>query len=609
MTGAQKTLAVGLTAAFGMQALRALLPLLPFLLGDRIGWHPLTLGAVAIVLFLTSFLAPWLRRLLGRRRLLVVAAGGVGLLRLELQLWTGDPLGELFLAMATTVLFLLFLATAAVARDFVRGLLLGLVVDTALHGLYGTYDVSWRENLGSTLLVLALVLAQWLLLAKGSLEADETRTTSALSALAPGPFLFLQMLIFQNVARLTALTGWEQETAFGWVLSSQILGLAPCWLRRSLPGTSAVAVLLFCTLLLAWPTGVPAALLLTAGHVASVLLLTTALAATDGDRLGYGHSAGMLLLVVFVFLYYSAYALSLPLTNLALPPLAALLVGAAAVSAVRTLPRTPAIAGNWILLLGVLPLLVLPMFKAVAGSPVAVRSGGLPLRTMTFNLHCGFDPLGHLGLEAIARVIEAEEPDVVGLQEVSRGWVVNGSVDMLAWLSRRLGMTYRFAPAADPLWGNAVLSRVPIVGHEVRELPPRDLLLRRGLVSVRLEMDSDEPLEAIVTHYHHRGDGSDVRVTQSRALLEFWRGRPRTVLMGDFNAVPGEEEIELLRQAGLTDAIEAAGITPGYTSPAGNLYQRIDYIWLSPDLTADDVVISPALVSDHLGVAATVDLK
>jgi endonuclease/exonuclease/phosphatase family metal-dependent hydrolase len=79
--------------------------------------------------------------------------------------------------------------------------------------------------------------------------------------------------------------------------------------------------------------------------------------------------------------------------------------------------------------------------------------------------------------------------------------------------------------------------------------------------------------------------------------------------MGDFNAVPGDPEIELLRQAGLTDVIEAAGLTPGYTAPAGNPWKRIDYIFLPPDLTADDVVISPALVSDHFGVAATVDVK
>jgi endonuclease/exonuclease/phosphatase family metal-dependent hydrolase len=424
------------------------------------------------------------------------------------------------------------------------------------------------------------------------------------------------MLIFQNVARLTVLTGWEQEAAFGWVLSSQILGLTPWSLRRSIPATAAIAVLLFCTLLQAWPTGAAAALLLTAGHVLSVLLLTTALlgtAAVGRSRLVYGPSAGMLLLVVLVFLYYSAYALPLPVSNAVLAPLAALFVGVAAANAARNRskhnPLTSATVGSCVLVFCVLPLLVLPMLKAAGRTRAAVRSETLPLRMMTFNLHCGFDPQGHLGLEAIARVIEAEDPDIVGLQEVSRGWVICGSVDMLVWLSRRLGMSYRFAPAADPLWGNAVFSRLPIVGQELRELPPRDLLMRRGFTSVDLQTASDEPLEVIVTHYHHLRNDSDVRVTHSRALLDFWRGRPRTVLMGDFNAVPGDPEIELLRQAGLTDVIEAAGLTPGYTAPAGNPWKRIDYIFLPPDLTADDVVISPALVSDHFGVAATVDVK
>ena len=69
---------------------------------------------------------------------------------------------------------------------------------------------------------------------------------------------------------------------------------------------------------------------------------------------------------------------------------------------------------------------------------------------MTYNLHNGFSTAGTLEMEAIARVIEAQDPDVVGLQEVSRGWAINGSMDMLEWLSQRLQMPYIYGPTTGP---------------------------------------------------------------------------------------------------------------------------------------------------------------
>ncbi|NIN36019.1 MAG: endonuclease, partial [Gammaproteobacteria bacterium] len=64
---------------------------------------------------------------------------------------------------------------------------------------------------------------------------------------------------------------------------------------------------------------------------------------------------------------------------------------------------------------------------------------------------------GYLGIEAIAQVMEKSEADIIALQEVSRGWVINGRLDMLTWLSQRLHMPYVFGSATGPLWGNAVL--------------------------------------------------------------------------------------------------------------------------------------------------------
>lgn len=621
-----------LTLLLGMQTLRALLPLLVFVLRDRIGWSAIQLGELAFAIFLTGFLPAVLRRLMGLRRLLILTAGGLGLLRLAMQLWSGDPLIDLYLAIPATVLFILFLPAylgwvrEGGAERFALGLLLGLTLDAALHGAFGTYDVSWQTGLGSALLTLLLVLVQWGLLVTGLQSAAEPPTTDGpfwptLVWLAIGPFLFLQMLIFQNLARLTTLTGWIQPLAFGWQVLGQAIGLlVAAWVfRQARRGWWPIVGLLGLGLLVvvtpASPGGLLAALLFLIGQVLTAMLLAVILAGLGArsERTGLGrtavaHGLGMLLFTLFIFLYYSAYDIRLPLSNTVLPPVAALIVGVCAVGAGLALPaRSERMAFEWRPALLALLLLVLPLIRLVTWhTPTAIAGDGYPVRLMTFNLHNGFNTKGFLGMEALAQVIEAQQPDVVALQEVSRGWIISGSLDMLTWLSQRLDMPYVFGPTADPVWGNAILSRHPIGEYETRDLPPRDLLLLRGFIWARIDVGAGQQINVIATHYHHITEDSAIRVPQSQAVLDFWDGAGQTALLGDLNAEPGAPEIEMLRQAGFRDVLDLAGIVPGYTYSSEQPYQRIDYIWITPDLSASDVVITSGNASDHLGVAVTV---
>jgi endonuclease/exonuclease/phosphatase family metal-dependent hydrolase len=211
----------------------------------------------------------------------------------------------------------------------------------------------------------------------------------------------------------------------------------------------------------------------------------------------------------------------------------------------------------------------------------------------------------------VARAVEASGAEVVGLQEVSRGWYVNGSTDMLAWLQRRLRMPHaRFAGASDAIWGNAVLSRYPIVAGEVVRLPREGVPLRRNALRVELDLGAGRRLRVVVTHLHHveGPGGARVRLAQLPPLLARVAGQPATVLMGDFNAEPGSAEIALLRDAGLADAFTAGGGGPAdeRTWPADRPDRRIDYIWLSGDLAAGGFVATTGTASDHRGIAVTV---
>ncbi len=644
-----------LTVLFGMQTLRTLLPLLVFIFRDRFGWHAVAVGSLALTAFVASGLAPLLRRYLGPARFLWVTLGGVGLCRLAFQLWTGDPLVDAFLALAAAILLfqslpvVLAWGDSASFRSWLVGGLMGLALDTALHGLYGTFDMSWRSDHLTHLVVAGMVLAQWGLLVGVSRCAEpglnDVSWQRAWPLMAVGPFLFLELQVVGNLARSSAATGWRPEVVAVWVLLCRGLALwavigwlrwvtaerrpvfSP-WLPVSLPwAASLLALLLMTSLLKFWPQGWTAAGLLLVIHGTAVLLLVIALrsATDDGSRdrpeslpvrLAISHLAGLMMLALLIFLYYGSIDIRLPFAKEALLPAAAMILGLAAWIGGRR-PVTggsaasPTVSGLELKLgLVMAVLIVLPLAKlAVTPTVTAELGDGFPVRLMTYNLHCGVDPLGHLGLDALAVAIEAERPDVVVLQEVSRGWLVNGSVDMPTWLSQRLGMPFVFAPTADPLWGNAVLSRRPIENTEAIDLPTEELLIRRGLLAAHINLGEGESLNAIVTHFHDPEDGGAIRELESQAVVDFWRGRHRTALAGDLNAQPGAEEIEVLRRAGLQDVFEVAGAVPGETHPATEPRQRIDYIWTSPDLRPTDVKVPWTHASDHLPVVATLDIE
>lgn len=639
-----------LVVTAGMQIIRTLPPYLQYLLGDRLHWRAPQLGLVGLAIFSTAFLAAWLNRKLGLRRLLLVSAGGLGLVRLGMQVWAGDPLVDMALMVAGTGLFILYLPAglllaqyrpnpAEAGRRFGLAILLGLALDTWLHGLFHTYDFIWQNGAIPLALAAGVVLLLWAALRAAAPNAPPhpAPVDGALPEMLPwlvlGPFLFLQLLVFQNQARLATLTGWLLPAAFGWTLFAHLLGLtAAAWWRPRLAGAVAAGGVLAAA---TWPffqDGVFAAITLVVGQVSAAVLLATAMAylaeavAAKYYTLGtprqpkegiqsttVWHGAGMVLLVGLIFAYYVAFNLPVPYKNGWLLSGAGLVVAAGAIFAAARLspgvnyrPR-PSL---WPVMVWLL--LLLPLGRYAAGqSPVDATSTGLQsVRVMTYNLHNGFNTAGHLNLEAIAGVVQAEQPDIVALQEVSRGWVVNGSVDMLNWLAGRLDMPYRhFTPSSDALWGQAILSRYPILTATDHPLPPRNLPLKRSFTYAKI--DTGRPLQVINTHFHHIQQDSDIRGQQVESVLRFLTGREpaRLIITGDLNATPDAAEIRLLYKRGFIDVVSAANLLPGYTFNSVQPYKRLDYLLVSPDLAASQVVIPNSTASDHRGIAATIRPK
>ncbi len=118
--------------------------------------------------------------------------------------------------------------------------------------------------------------------------------------------------------------------------------------------------------------------------------------------------------------------------------------------------------------------------------------------------------------------------------------------------------------------------------------------------------DDQHPLNIINTHYHHKEDGSDFRVAQSQAILDYWAERPFTLIMGDLNAESNAPEIQMFHTQGFLDVLDETNVTPGYTNDALNPSRRIDYIFITPDLTPINATVPPEPASDHLPVVTEI---
>ncbi|UCH51398.1 MAG: endonuclease/exonuclease/phosphatase family protein [Chloroflexota bacterium] len=636
-----------ITVLFGMQVLRVLIPGTFWALGDQIGWSAMELGIIGGLIVLAGFLAGPLGWLIGNRRLVAVTAIGLGLIRLFMQVSWQVPLFNLSLALIGTIFFVIFIpacfedarlrGSPAMSR-FALGLLGGLALDIAINGAFDTYDIIWQVAPLPVLLTLLLLIIQ-LVLTMGTTPTIMTTPTKPSSTktkgvsmarsfawLAIGPFLFLELVIFQNIPRVAVLTGWTLPIAFGLTLLAQLAGIvvAACFLSRSwrmlwLWAFSA-GVILIASLVFAYqkPAALIALLFLVGQVLASVLIvmvligITTSTGKTQRSVVWLANGIGIALFLGLIFAYYAVYHISLPYHNIILEIIAGGTIAVCAISALNFWQQDIKVAPKlWLMPILALILLVLPLAQTIMRqTPTAITDEYYPVSVMTYNLNNGFNTKGKLNIEEIAQVIENNNPDIVALQEVSRGWVINGRLDMLEWLSQRLHMPYKFVPTADQFVGNAILSRYPILSYSKQDLPSPELLMPSNLTVALIEIGESEHLKVITTDLHPGNDDENVaiRLLQCEYIADFLNDITggRIVLLGSINAEPDDSEIRTLRQVMLMDAASRIDPELAYTFASDNPHQRIDYIFTSYDIRTTDVQVPLSIASDHLPVVAVI---
>lgn len=249
---------------------------------------------------------------------------------------------------------------------------------------------------------------------------------------------------------------------------------------------------------------------------------------------------------------------------------------------------------------------------AATGGPG--RGGGRTrtLRAASFNIHHGVGLDGLLDLERVARVVEDEQPDVIGLQEVDRHFGERSDfVGQARWLADRLGMRVVFGANLDldPLtpgaerrqYGTAILSRYRIHRWRNTLLPRPEGGEQRGLLEARVTVRG-VPVRVFNTHLQHDSQAERLaQIAQVRAIVA--DSRESVVLVGDLNATPESPEITAITED-LTDSWVEAGEGDGYTYDAETPHARIDYVLTSADIVARTAAVLATDASDHLPVVA-----
>ncbi len=252
------------------------------------------------------------------------------------------------------------------------------------------------------------------------------------------------------------------------------------------------------------------------------------------------------------------------------------------------------------------------------------------MRVMTLNIW-NYNAPWPRRRDLIVQTVRAADPDVVAFQEIRsdprrdergpEGEPLNQAQQLAARLPEYPHLIYQ--PAMyyrNNIWeGLAILSRRPIDRSGwillTQDLTDPDDRHQRIVLYARFDL-ADGPFYLFNTHL------SLSRAARQRTLAQVIEYMTQhsgfRLLVGDLNEQPDGTPIAQLYKAGWTDVWTALRPNePGYTYRSDEPWQRIDYVWASPELQSrlrDITVVGGTpdadgvYPSDHLGLVASLDL-
>ena len=599
------TVLVAASTVLGLEAIRVFATQTVWVLGETS--NRLVLGLVALGGFAAAIFAWPLARWLGERsmrlRALLLLAGAAVVGQVSAAPWVDFGAG-----LAGTMAFgwVLALSVSRLGHVAAAAVAFGLAADLAIRAVLVTVDAPFAHEPAASGIVAGLV-AIVLVLAWFEVRAAPREARGLWGLFAVGPVLLIFLALSGNFGQVAERAGTDFRAAALAIGAGAAVGALMAASGRQLAlmrprflpavGGTALTVLGYALFAVGGIAALVGAGLLAAGLPLLLMAAWRLIGADRGTaRPVVAATLGLLAVAVLLFAYYSFYSPDWPL-----PAALGLAVLAAFAASARRGSRDQAEESrSWS-----------PVAAAIAAAVVFVPSGAAAVViapatpdpsaaaqtavVMTYNIRQGFGLEGRFDLEAVAETIEREGADVVGLQEVGRGWIISGAADQLTWLSRRLDMPYVFGSNIGDTWGNALLTRLPMSAENRQfDNPGR---VPRGVLAANVQLGAGS-LTVLNTHFDHEEDGGPTRREQAADVLDEWAQRPATVLLGDFNAGPGAAEVQTLLAAGFHNADDSGRPTFASDEPM----ETIDYVLATPDLAVLDARRPDSTASDHLPV-------
>ena len=272
-----------------------------------------------------------------------------------------------------------------------------------------------------------------------------------------------------------------------------------------------------------------------------------------------------------------------------------------------------------------------------ASSPNSPSAAAHPeFRVMTFNIQHGLNGAGKYGLDYAVQTIAKVNPDLVGVQELTRNHPYYNCDDQPARIAEALSQATgrRWSSAYQQEWftpnrecqdsGRGDGPETEGIGFFAPEPlgPPAVTNLWNARLGVLTMLHRGRDIPVIVTHLASGTNGQSDRLRQVAALVPWTMsqggGGPR-ILIGDFNSSPGSQEYEQITSQyrdAWTDAM-AAGTARGRMDGVTHKSSRIDYVFYVPanvlELRGIENISTAALIgteaSDHNPLVATFAVK
>jgi endonuclease/exonuclease/phosphatase family metal-dependent hydrolase len=223
------------------------------------------------------------------------------------------------------------------------------------------------------------------------------------------------------------------------------------------------------------------------------------------------------------------------------------------------------------------------------------------VRALTYNIKGSAADLAQ-----IASVISAENPDIVGLNEVYRYTIGNKQDQVIAgYLGSQWTTVFsNNAGGFGYQYGNAILSRYPIVSSVNHLIKPQIGFEQRGCLEAHINVNGTM-VTAFSTHWAS-DSAVECQLSADSCLVWLSQVSEPKILMGDFNSRTYSNPFRRV-QTQYTDAVGVSAFGILYTYiPNPNITGRIDHIFLPENTTIKETHVvsygAATIASDHFPV-------